>query len=312
MPQRARAGLFYGVGAYLLWGLSPLYWPLIEDTAATEVVAHRIIWSLVFVSIVLAVRRQWAFVRELRHQPRAVAALAAAGAAVAANWIMYIWAVNHDHLVESSLGYFMNPLIVVVLGVVVLHERMRRLQWVAVGIATLAVVVLTIDYGRPPWIALVLASSFSLYGLLKKQATIAPFESLGVETAALLVPALGYLAVVSVDGTGSVGRASVGQHALLVGAGVFTAIPLVLFGAAAQRIPLVTLGLLQYLNPTMQFAIGVFLRHEPFPASRLIGFVLVWIALLIFVVDGLRRSPPVEPVADDLDLRLIEPEPNPV
>jgi chloramphenicol-sensitive protein RarD len=245
---------------------------------------------------------------------------------------VYIWAVNHDHLVESSLGYFMNPLIVVVLGVVVLGERMRRLQWVAVGIATLAVVVLTVDYGRPPWIALVLAGSFSLYGLLKKQATVGPLESLGVETAALLLPAVGYVAYLSMQGTASFGRASVGQHALLIGAGVFTAVPLVMFGAAAHRIPLVTLGLLQYLNPTMQFGLGVFLRHEPFPASRLAGFVLVWTALVIFVVDGLRGASPTltgEVTGDDADpshpvdprsdheqdarnAHPVEPEPNPV
>jgi chloramphenicol-sensitive protein RarD len=288
------------------------------------VVSHRIVWSLFFVTGVLVVRRRWTFLAELRHQPRALAALAAAGVAVATNWITYIWAVNNDHLVESSLGYFMNPLVVVLLGVVVLHERMRRLQWVAVGIATLAVLVLTVDYGRLPWIALVLASSFGVYGLLKKQATVAPLESLGVETAALLLPALAYLGYLSADGSAAFGHASAGQHALLIGAGVFTAIPLLLFAAAAQRIPLVTLGILQYLNPTMQFIIGVFVRHEPFPASRFVGFVIVWVALAIFIADGLRRTPATGPdiiddrtavtadheaESEDFGVDLIEPEP---
>lgn len=286
--SRTRAGVLLGVAAYLIWGLSPLYWPLITDTTAAEIISHRIIWSLVFVALILTVRRQWGELSTLRAQPKALLALVAAGAAVAANWGVYIWAVRNDHLVESSLGYFINPLLVVLLGVVVLGERLRPLQWAAVGIATVAVVVLTVDYGRLPWIALVLASSFAVYGLLKKQATVGPLQSLGVETAALSLPAVGYLLVLSADGTGSLGRVSVGQHALLIGAGAFTAIPLLLFGAAARRVPLTTLGILQYLNPTMQFLFGVFLRHEPFPPSRFIGFALVWVGLAVFTADAIR------------------------
>lgn len=288
MP-RGRAGVLFGAAAYILWGFFPLYWPLITAAEPVEILTHRIIWSLVFVVGVLAVRRRWSWLAELRRRPRAIAALAAAGAAIAVNWGVYIWAVSNDHVVESSLGYFINPLIIVMLGVVVLHERMRPVQWVAVGIATVGVMVIAVDAGRPPWIALVLACSFGLYGLLKKQATVDSLESLGVETAALVVPAVAYLAITTADGTAAFGRASLGQHALLVGAGVVTAIPLLLFGAAAQRIPLTTLGLLQYLNPTMQLFFGVWLRHEPFPASRLVGFAIVWVALATFSADALHR-----------------------
>lgn len=286
-----------GAAAYLLWGLFPLYWPLLEPAGAVEILAHRVVWSLVVVAAVLVVQRRWRWIGALGR--RRVALLVAAALFIAVNWATYIYGVNTGQVVETSLGYFVNPLVTVGLGVLVLHERLRATQWAAVGIAGVAVVVLTLDYGRPPWIALVLAVSFGLYGLLKKQVGIGAVDSLAVETAVLFAPALAYLVLLAGRGSGTFGAAGSGHALLLVSTGLVTAVPLLFFGAAATRVPLTVIGLLQYLAPVMQFLIGVLLYREPMPASRIAGFALVWLALVLLTADGVaasRRSsrPPLE------------------
>jgi len=267
--------------------LFPLYWRLLKPAGPVEILAHRFVWSLAVVVAILAVQRNWSWVGRYAGQPRVVGMLSVAATVIAFNWGAYIYGVNSGHVVETSLGYFINPLVTVLLGVFVLRERLRPAQWVAVGLAGVAVAVLTLDYGRLPWIALVLAGTFATYGLLKKTANAGAVESLTVETAVLTLPALAFLTVLEVNGEGTFGHISVGHTLLLAGAGVVTAIPLLFFGAAATRIPLTALGLLQYLAPILQFLLGVLLFHELMPASRLAGFLLVWGALVIFTADGI-------------------------
>jgi chloramphenicol-sensitive protein RarD len=284
-----RKGLIYGAAAYLLWGLFPLYWPLLEPANAVEILAQRMIWSLLFIVCVIAVTRNIRGVRSLAADRSKLGRLALAAVLVSINWGVYIWSVNSGHVVEASLGYFINPLLTILLGVVVLRETLSRTQWIAVGIATLAIVVLTLDYGRLPWIALTLAISFGCYGFLKKQVGAGAVESLTIETAVLAGPALLALVVLAARSQLTFGHAGLGNAALLAGTGVVTAIPLLLFGAGARRLPLTSIGLLQYLAPVLQFAVGVGIRHEPMPVARLIGFGLVWIALLVLTIDALRR-----------------------
>lgn len=283
-----RRGLLPGIAAYLIWGLFPLYWPLLKPASATEILSHRIVWSLLLVAVVLQLRNGFGWVRPLLSNPRAVLALATAAVAIAINWVTYIWSVNHGHVVETSLGYFTTPLVTVLLGVAVLRERLRRLQWVAVGIGALAVIELTVAYGRLPWIALVLALSFSLYGLLKKTAAVGPLESLGAETAILALPAIGWLVWLQASGAAAFGHVAAGTSALLVTTGVVTTIPLVLFGMAARSVPLSTIGLLQYLAPILQLIVGVTVRHEHLSGAQVVGFSMVWVALAVASYDGLR------------------------
>lgn len=282
-----RRGTLYGAGAYLLWGLFPLYWPLLAPSAPLEVLAHRILWSLVVVVVLLAVTRRVEQVRAAVRDRRRLAQIALAAVVVAVNWGTYIYGVTNDRVVETSLGYFVNPIVTVLLGVVVLGERLRPAQWTALGAAFVAVVVLTVENGSPPWIALVLAFSFGTYGLLKKTAGVGAVEGLAVETGVLLPVAAVYVAVI---GGGTFATEGAGHAALLALSGVVTAIPLLLFGAAASRIPLSTLGVLQYLAPTMQFLLGITLFDEPLPAVKLLGFVLVWCAVALFTVDLLRHG----------------------
>lgn len=289
MPD-LRRGVLFGAAAYTMWGLFPLYWPLLKPSGAVEILAHRMAWSLVAVLAVLAVRRHWSWMRGLLKQPRKLGLLTLAAVIVTVNWGVYIYAVNTDHVVESSLGYFINPLISVLFGVVLLKERLRWLQWVAVGFGTLAVLVLTIDYGRPPWIAMVLAVSFGVYGLVKKQANVGAAESLTVETLVLLAPALAYILFLGQSGQSTFGSEGLGHALLMVGAGVITAVPLLCFTAAAIRVPLSTLGLLQYIAPVLQFLCGVLIAKETMPASRWIGFSIVWLALVIFTYDSVRTA----------------------
>ena len=281
-----RSGFAAGLVAYLLWGLFPLYWPLLEPAGAVEILAHRIVWSMVVVAALLAVTQGFRWVRHLGRRRALMLGLAAA--LITVNWGGYIYGVNSGHVVETSLGYFINPLVTVALAVTVIGERLRRPQWAAVGIAALAVVVLTVAYGRPPWIALTLAFSFGLYGLVKKQVGVGGTQSLAVETTFLVLPALACIAVLQATGKGTLTSEGAGHVLLLVGGGIATAVPLMLFGAAAVRIPLTTLGLMQYLAPIIQFAIGVGIRHEAMPASRWAGFTLVWIAIIVFTWDSLR------------------------
>jgi chloramphenicol-sensitive protein RarD len=264
---------------------------LLEPAGAVEIMAHRVVWSLVFVLVVLTVRRRWAWLRPLLADRATMARLSLAAVLIAANWALYIWGVNNEHVVETSLGYFVNPVVTVLLGVLVLHERLRRLQWAAVAVGAAAVVVLTVDYGRPPWIALGLAGSFATYGLLKKQVgpRVGALQSLAVETAVISLPALGFLVALEVRGEGQLGHSGAGHGLLLASAGVVTAVPLIFFAAAARRVPLSVLGLLQYLTPVLQFLLGVLLYDEPMPASRLVGFTLIWAALAILTFDSLRH-----------------------
>src|SRR3954453_2444932 len=280
-----RSGLVFGLSAYLLWGLFPLYWPLLEPAAPVEILAHRIAWSLVFVAALLAFTAGFGWLRALGRRRAALLALAAV--LVTINWGTYIYGVNSEHVVETSLGYFINPLVTVALAVTVLGERLTRGQGLAVAIASIAVAVLTIDYGRPPWIALTLAFSFGTYGLIKKRAGVGGTQSLAFETAVLFVPAVAFLLWLRAPGGGTFPSEGPGHAVLLALGGICTAVPLMLFGAAAVRIPLATLGLIQYLAPVLQFAIGVLVYSEPMPASRLAGFALVWLALMVFTADAL-------------------------
>jgi len=281
-----RRGLLFGAAAYLAWGLFPLYFPLLEPAGPLEILANRIVWSLVVVALLLAIRRRWAWLKPLLRNRRQLLLLAAAALAITFNWGTYIYGVNSDQVVETSLGYFINPLVSIMFGVVLLHERLRRLQWFAVAIAAVAVLLLALDYGRLPWIALILAFSFGTYGLLKKTIDMGALESLSVETTLLFLPAMGFLVYLNIDGTSTLQEEGIGQAAFLATTGLVTAIPLLFFGAAATRIPLSWIGLLQYSAPVIQFLIGVVVYNESMPASRWIGFSLVWIALVILGIDG--------------------------
>ncbi|WP_443050670.1 EamA family transporter RarD [Streptomyces sp. NBC_00286] len=273
-----------------MWGLVPLFWPLLEPAGAVEILAHRMVWSLGFVAIALLVIRRWAWAGELLRQPRRLGLIAIAATVITVNWGVYIWAVNTGHVVEASLGYFINPLVTIAMGVLLLKERLRPAQWAAVGIGFAAVLVLTIGYGQPPWISLCLAFSFATYGLVKKKVNLGGLESLAAETAIQFLPALGYLLWLAGQGDMAFGAEGVGHAALLAATGVVTAAPLVCFGAAAIRVPLSTLGLLQYLAPVLQFLLGVLYFHEAMPAERWAGFALVWAALSLLTWDALRTS----------------------
>jgi len=289
-------GVAYGVAAYALWGLFPLFWPLLRPAGDVEVLAHRVLWSLVLLLVVLQVTRGWGAVRASDRGSRVrlvVAALLLTG-----NWGTYIYGVNSGQVVETSLGYFINPLVSVALGVVVLGERLRAQQQVAVGIAVVAVGVLTVANGRPPWIALVLAFSFGTYGLLKKQAGVGAVPSLAIETLAVGPIALGYLLLLAATGEGTFTTSGPDHTALLMASGVVTAVPLLLFGAAATRVPLTTLGVLQYLAPVLQLLVGLAVRHEPFGPARQLGFALVWVALAVFTYDLVRHRRRLVSVAE--------------
>ncbi|HSN11425.1 MAG TPA: EamA family transporter RarD, partial [Propionibacteriaceae bacterium] len=285
-----RAGLLLGVSAYAIWGFFPLYFPLLDPASPLEILCERFVFSLVFMAVLLTATRGWTRLVSVVRDVRIVLMLSAAAALIAVNWGTYIWAVNNGNVVEASLGYFVNPLVLVVLGVLVLGERLRRLQWTAVGIATAAVVVLTVGLGRLPWIALALALSFAGYGLIKKLAGVDPQSSLTVETAVATPFALAYLAHLQLTGGLVLGHGPTSTTVLLACTGVVTAVPLLLFGGAANRIPLTTMGLLQYLTPSIQFVIGVWIDGEAMSPARWAGFVIVWVALAVFSYDGLRES----------------------
>jgi chloramphenicol-sensitive protein RarD len=283
----ARKGLLFGVGAYLCWGLFPLYWPLLEPSGSVEVLAHPVVWSLVACLVLVAATRRRASVLAVLRDGRLTARLALAAVLIALNWGLFIYGVTSEQVVETSLGYFINPLVTVALGVVVLGERLRPVQWAALGGAAVAVLVLTVENGRPPWLALALAASFAGYGLLKKTAGVPAVEGLSVETLVLAPVALGYLVLTSGDSTFV--SEGPGHLALLVCTGVVTAVPLLLFAGAAARVPLTTVGLLQYVTPTMQFLIGVLVYDEAMPVSKLLGFTLVWASLAVFTYDVLAH-----------------------
>jgi chloramphenicol-sensitive protein RarD len=284
-----RRGLLYGFGAYLLWGSVPLFWPLLAAASATEILAHRVLWSLVIAATLAAIFLPRGWSRPLLNR-RTLLMLGTAAALVALNWGIYIWAVNSGQVVETALGYYINPIFTVLLGVLVLGERLAAAQWVALGFAAVAVIVLSVDYGRLPWIALTLAVSFATYGLLKNRVNSGAVATLTVESALLTPFALGYVIFLAITGGLTFVHLGTGHSLLLVASGLVTVVPLLLFSAAAIRIPLSTLGLLQYLTPTLQFLLGVFYFGEDMPPARWIGFALIWIALLILSGHGLLRA----------------------
>lgn len=285
------SGVLHAILAYTIWGLFPLYWRLLKAIPAAQITAHRIVWSWVALMIVIVLLKQW---RELRGTitRRVLASYATAAALISINWLCYIWAVNSDHVIETSLGYFINPLISVFFGAVFFKERLRPFHWLSLFLATCGVMYLTYDYGRLPWIALLLAGTFSLYGLTKKVAPLKSLFGLTLETAVLVIPAFFYLLLCEKNGNGTLLHVDLRTHLLLFVTGLITAGPLLLFGSAVQRIPLMLIGMLQYIAPTIQILLGIFFFHEPFSATQLTGFSIVWFALAIFVVDGLlsRRT----------------------
>jgi chloramphenicol-sensitive protein RarD len=279
-------GILNGLGAYALWGFFPIYWKLLQSIPALEVIGHRIAWSFVLLVIVLLLSGQWQRFRAAAFVPKVIGMYAIAGVLLTINWLIYVWGVNAGFIVETSLGYFINPLISVLLGVVFLRERLRLAQWIPVGLAALGVGYLTLTYGRPPWIALSLAFSFGVYGLVKKLAPLGSLHGLTLETALVFPLALVYLLFLDSTGIGSFLHQGVLTDLLLIGTGVVTSVPLLMFASAARQIPLTMIGILQYLAPTIQFLIGVFVYHEPFDQTRLVGFSLVWLALIIFWIEN--------------------------
>jgi chloramphenicol-sensitive protein RarD len=286
-------GLLFGVSAYTLWGLFPIYWPLLKPADPLEIVSHRAVWTLVFCFIILALTKTLKSTLALLKRPKIVAGLFLSSILISINWIIYIYAANTGHVIEASLGYFINPLVVIATGVIVLKEKMRPLQWLAVGIATIGVAVLTIDYGRLPWIALGLALSWGSYGLVKKQLGLGALEGLSIETLLSSGFYLGYLIWLGNRGEGQFSH-SLTLTFLLIGGGAVTAIPLLLFNGSTNRLPLTLVGLLQYITPTIQFCIGVWYYHEDMPAARWAGFLIIWVALMSLALDLIRSSRTVD------------------
>jgi chloramphenicol-sensitive protein RarD len=291
-PRSAGVGIVLAIGAYLLWGFLPLFFLLLAPANALEIVAWRVLFSLVFCAILLTVTRAWPRLIGLLRDRRVSFTLLVAGILILVNWLVYVFAtLNHD-VVQAALGYFTNPILTVLLGIFVLRERLRPLQWVSIGISAIAVVVIAVNYGEFPWIALALAFSFGLYGLIKKRVgeRVDALSGLTIETLWLAPIAIGQLVFVGMTTGLTIGNVGVLQTVSLLLAGVVTAVPLLLFAGAARRLPLTTIGLTQYLTPILQFLIGVFLLHEAMPPARLLGFVLVWIALIVLTIDRFRGA----------------------
>ena len=291
--SKNKLGLLFGVSAYSLWGAFPLYWPLLEPANPLEIVSHRAVWTLVFCFIVLAATKALKSTLVTLKRPTVAVKLFLSSLLISINWLVYIWATNNEHVVEASLGYYINPLIIIGFGVIFLKEKMRPLQWAAVSIATLGVLVLTFDYGRLPWIALALAVSWGSYGLIKKQLGLGALEGLAIETFISSFFYLAYLIYIGNQGTGQFGQ-SWGLTALLISAGAVTAIPLLLFNGSTNRLPFTTIGLLQYITPTLQFSIGVWVLNEDMPTARWVGFLIIWAALVALAIDLIRSSRTVD------------------
>lgn len=284
-----KKGIIFALTAYLLWGFYPLYFKLLESVPAAQIIGHRIFWSFIVLLLVVLLRRE--IVRLVKSVNRRILAVyCAAGILLTINWGTYVWAVNSGHVVESSLGYFINPLVSVLLGTLFLREKLRALQWVPVALAATSVTYLTISLGQLPWISLVLAITFGLYGLIKKVAPLNALHGLTLETAAVFLPALGFLLFLEFHGAGSFVHAGAGITLLLALAGPVTVIPLIFFANGARRIPLSTVGILQYVSPTLQFLIGVLVYREPFDIDHLVGFSIIWLALILFTVEGLSNQ----------------------
>ena len=290
--QRTGVGVAFAIAAYVLWGFLPLYFAALAPAGAVEVVAWRVLLSLVFCAALLTVTRGWPALVAIVRDRRTMLIMGAAGVFILINWLVYVFAALSGHVVEASLGYFTNPIVTVLLGVIVLRERLRPLQWIAIAISALAVLVLAVNYGKFPWIALALAFSFGLYGFIKKQvgSRVDAISGLTIETAWLAPVAAIAVVVIALNGGLAMGFAGAGHTLLLLLAGGITAIPLLLFAAAARRLPLVYLGLTQYFAPVIQFLIGVFIFREDMPVARWVGFALVWIALVVLTIDMLRSN----------------------
>ncbi len=284
--MKSNRGILYAIGAYLMWGFFPIYWKLIKGIPALEIIGHRIVWAFIFVAIIVSLTKDWGGIRRALHDQKVLITFLFTGILLFINWLVYVWAVNTGFIVDASLGYFINPLVSVVLGVIFLRERLRLWQWIPVGIAALGVLYLTVSYGQLPWIGLTLAFSFGTYGLLKKTASLNSIHGFTLETGFLLIPALAYLLFLEFNGQGAFPHGLAFETLLLVLTGVATGLPLLLFGAAARMVPLSMLGFIQYIAPTLQFLIGVLIYGEVFSFGRMIGFGLIWLALMIYSVDS--------------------------
>ncbi len=279
-------GIWYGIGAYLMWGFFPIYFKALQVVPSLQIMLHRVIWSFLFVALLVLLRRDWVRLKPSLHKPRILLVYTLTAGLLAINWLIYIYGINSDQVVETSLGYFINPLLSVALGVVFLHERLRPMQWFPIGLATIGVLYLTLQYGSLPWIALALAFSFGMYGLMKKIAPLGALHGLTLETGILFTPALLYLLYAESQASGSFGHLGTNVTLLLAFSGVVTALPLLLFARAAKSIPLTLLGILQYIAPTVQFLLGIYLYQEPFTLTRLVGFAIIWLALAIYTLEG--------------------------
>ncbi|CAB4331212.1 unannotated protein [freshwater metagenome] len=277
----------------MLWGLFPLYWPLLQPANPLEIVSHRAVWTMVFCIVVLALTHALKSTLATFKRPKVAIKLLTTTILISINWLVYIWATNNNHVVEASLGYYINPLIIIAFGVILLKEKMRPLQWAAVSIATIGVIVLTVDYGRLPWVALALALSWGTYGLVKKQLGLGALEGLAIETMIAFIPYCGYLIFIGAKGDGQFGNGA-GLTILLFSAGAITAIPLLLFNGSTNRLPYSTIGLLQYITPTIQFSIGVWVNHEAMPTARWVGFIFIWLALITLGGDLVKSSRTVD------------------
>ena len=295
-------GILAGIGAYTLWGLFPIYWRLLEQDPAIEILAHRMVWSLAFVAAILTFQKDWRWLGEVLRNRRVVVIYTLAAILLGLNWYIYIWAVNAGYVVEASLGYFINPLVNFLFGVIFLGEKLRIGQVAAVILAGLGVVYLTISYGSLPWISLALAITFGSYTLIKKTAALESMHGFSLETMVLFLPALAYLLYRNASGVGAFGHQGLLITLLLAMAGPVTAIPLLLFGYSARKIPLSMLGFIQYITPTMQFLLGVFVYFEPFPKARLVGFCIIWLALLVYSLEGILFNRKLK-----ASLSLVEP-----
>ncbi|MBE7530928.1 MAG: EamA family transporter RarD [Chloroflexi bacterium] len=283
-------GYLYGIGAYLIWGFLPIYWKALHDIPAIESLSSRIVWSLVLILLLLAVRQHWRWLPPALKNRRVMLTFLLSGSILALNWGTYIWAVNANHVIGTSLGYFINPLVSVMLGVWFLQEKLRRGQWTAVAIATLGVLYLTLIHGSLPWIALTLAITFAIYGYIRKTAPLGALEGLTLETAWLFLPALAVLLYLQQQGQGHLAQGNWQLTLLLMGTGLITAVPLLWFSTATRLIPLSSIGLLQYIAPTCQFIIGVFLYDEPFTITQMVGFCCIWLALLIYTAESINYN----------------------
>ncbi|CUI06451.1 EamA family transporter RarD [Massilia antarctica] len=285
-----RTGILSAALAFLCWGLFPLYFHALKEVPPAQIMGHRVLWSLLFLVIVLTFRQQWKWLGALRRQPRVVASFAVSALLLSFNWLLYIWAVNSGHVIEASLGYFINPLFNVMLGYLVLKERLRIGQWAAIALATCGVLWLTWQAGRMPWIALLLAASFGGYGLLRKTASLGALDGLSFETMLLFPFALGFVIWLTMTGDNAfLNSPSNSTRWLLIASGPITAIPLLLFASGARKIPLSVLGLLQYIGPTIQLSLGIYLFHEAFTQARMIGFAIIWSALALYAAEGLFK-----------------------